>query len=167
MIGTNYFQNFQKILYGDYIVTNILNRFKIKNLGVLINSKIYEPYFINDGERPETIAESYYGSTTFFWLVLIANNMKNIYEDWPKTQDILDEYIINKYGSVEYAKSVIHHYKDSEGYYIRQEDWDGSYENSISIYDYEYALNDTKRNINLIKVDYKLQIQKEFQLLFK
>lgn len=178
MSATNFFVNFNKILYNDRVATNIMNRAKISDLGVITTSKIYFPYLVKEGERPEDIAEEYYGSTSYFWLILLTNNVRNIYEDWPKTNDVLNLYIEEKYGSVEYALRTVHHYEDSLGNYINasidvvEQDpnidyWDGTENKKISIYEYEVDINDKKRIINLIRSDYKQQILKEFQNIFK
>lgn len=177
MAATNYFRNFNKIVYNDRVSCNVLNRAKITNLGVITTSKIYFPYLIKDGERPEDIAEQYYGSTSFFWIILLANNIKNIYEDWPKTDDVLYQYIANKYGSIQNAQLNVHHYEDSLGNIINSsadvveidpniDYWDGSELNRVTNFEYEVDNNDRKRNINLIRSEYKGQILKEFQNLF-
>lgn len=176
MRNTNYFQYFNTTTGSDNstIITNLLNRANIYNMNVLLNSKIFIPYFIKDGDRPETIAETYYGSTAYFWIILIANNIKNIYEDWPRTQEAFDLYIEDKYFSLEYATSAIHHYEDSDGDWVQNPNKVGAWPNTfitpptaISIYEYEHDLNQNKRIINLIKNDYKSQIVKEFQNIFK
>ena len=167
MQKTNYFQGFNRLVKGEYIITNLLNRAKIKNLDVIVKSKIFLPHFIKDGETPESIAESYYGSTVYLWIVCFANNIKNIYEDWPKPIDIFNDYIIKKYYSLENAQTTVHHYEDSDGDYISQSAWDGDYGKRITIYDYETKLNDDKRNITLINSLYKTQLVREFQNIFK
>lgn len=167
MKKTNYFQGFDKIISNNYIITNLLNRAKIKNIEVVVGSKIYDSYIISDGEKPETIAEKYYGSTSYFWIVLFANNIKNIYEEWPKSQEVFDKYIIEKYNSVEYAKTNIHHFEDEDKFYITQDSWNGLDKTKISVYDYEMKINEDKRIINLIRPEYKNQIVREFQTLFK
>ena len=78
MQKTNYFKNFERIISNDYVITNLLNRAKIRNLDTIIKSKIYEPYLIKDDETPESIAEAYYGSTTYIWIICFTNNIKNI-----------------------------------------------------------------------------------------
>lgn len=167
MRKTNYFHGFDKILYNDVIITNLLNRAKIKDLQSLLKTRIFDYYSIRDGERPETIAEAYYGSTNYFWIILYANNIKNIYDEWPKDQETLNKFIIDKYYSLEYAQTTPHHFEDEDGDYINPGDWDGDLSKKISLYDYETNLNDIKRDIVLIKPDYKAQISKEFQNLFK
>lgn len=185
-VSTNYFTYFNYTISNDTIIRNLLNRAKIKDVESVIKTKVYIPYFIKDGDRPETIAEEYYGSTTYFWVVLFANDIKNIYEDWPRSQEALDEYITYKYKTLENANLLIHHYEDSEGNWIPSLEWDSMMtaknfyngdetgldyvleeREAISCYDYENAKNEEKRIINLIRPQYLSQIVNEFQTLFK
>lgn len=55
------------------------------------------PYTVEEGERPEDIALSYYGSIDHFWLVLMANKMNNYYEDWVKDGVEFDTHLMQKY----------------------------------------------------------------------
>jgi hypothetical protein len=174
MRETNYFSYFNKTISNGQIITNLLNRAKIKNTDVIIKSKLYLPYFIKDGERPETLAESVYGSTSYFWIILFANNIRNIYEDWPRTQECLDEYVTYKYGTLAEAKLEIHHYEDDEGLWIVYEDWLANWASLtntnarvVSCYEYEDEKNESKRLINLIRPEYKSQLVMEFQKIFK
>ena len=56
-----------------------------------------ESYSVQDGETPETIAFDRYGEVTFHWVIMLANNVHNLYNDWPKTEKVLNQYIIEKY----------------------------------------------------------------------
>jgi hypothetical protein len=186
MRPTNYFQYFNFTISNDTIIRNLLNRAKIIDMDIVLKTKLYTPYFIKDGERPETIAETYYGSTAYFWIILFTNNIENIYEGWPRTQEALDEYITYKYRTLEEANLKIHHYEDGEGNWIISSEWDNwiTLINSnngemtgidytiegiteISCYDYEVNLNEEKRIINLIRPQYLSQIVEEFQNIFK
>jgi hypothetical protein len=179
--ATNYFQNFRYVY--DYslgtgtIIKNLLNRAQLKNIDVISKTKIYTPYLIRDGEKPETLAESFYGSTVYFWIILFANDIKNVLEDWPRTLDVFDSYIIDKYGDLNSSKTTIHHYEDSEGNLVRTNSEyhdinplileNQEVANPVYIYDYETSLNEQKRSINLIRPQYKNQLVKEFQKIFK
>lgn len=171
MRETNYFSYFNKTISNTLIITNLLNRAKIKDVGIVSQAKLYYPYFIKDGERPETLAEKVYGDTTYFWIILFANNIRNIYQDWPRTQEALDEYVIFKYKSLADANITVHHYEDDDGRYIMKEDWllywAGDVSKEISCYVYEDRLNESKRLINLIRPEYKSQLVSEFQTIFK
>lgn len=54
-------------------------------------------YVIEDGMTPETIAFDEYGDATFHWVILMANNILNVYEDWPKTTSHFEQYLHEKY----------------------------------------------------------------------
>ena len=41
---------------------------------VLNNLLTYYPYYVQPGERPDTLADQYYGSVDYMWLILFAND---------------------------------------------------------------------------------------------
>ena len=78
----------------DY-VTNILARVLVKFHGwanidsveneTLIGAAQFQKHIIQDGEKPEILADQYYGDSELHWLVLYCNGSKllNPYYDWP------------------------------------------------------------------------------------
>jgi len=175
--ATNYFQNFGYISDNSIIIKNLLLRAELKSIDIITKSKIYTPYLIKDGETPEMVSEGLYGSSSYFWIILFANDIKNVYEDWPRVQEVFDSYIIDTYGTLEYSKTTVHHYEDSSGNWGRSNSEYYSNNNLILdyqyfdipvyIYDYELSLNEMKRSINLIRPEYTTQLVKEFQKIFK
>lgn len=95
---SKYFTYFPIIDYHGKQVRNITRRSKIKD-ELLSDPFIYLPYTIADGEKPETVAELYYGSVDDTWLVLLANNMTDPYYDWPMSDEEFDQYFIDKYAN--------------------------------------------------------------------
>lgn len=81
----------------------------IKNALNNINS--YHVYEIQDGETPEIIAEKVYGDSGVGWMVIYANSILDPQFDWPLTYTQFQNYIKSKYGSIESAKTGIHHYE--------------------------------------------------------
>lgn len=73
----------------------------------------FDYYSIIDGERPDQIAEKLYGEAELDWIILVANNIINLENDWPLTPSQLNSYMINKYGSEE-AINQIRYYKTLE-----------------------------------------------------
>lgn len=165
--ATNYFAQFPQTTVDSYSVTNLLSRAKIKDAIDLTQSKIFIPYVVSEGERPETVAENYYGSTMYFWIVLYMNNIKNVYEDWPKTVDVLNEYISSKYPSMEYAQTTVHHFEDEDGDYIPESEWDGTESRRVTIFEWEVQRNDSKREIYLVRSEYRDRITREFREIFR
>ena len=62
------------------------------------NPLLHLPYTIKEGQRPEDVAEFYYGSTDFTWLVYHSNNIMDPYHEWPKSEADFNNYLIDKYG---------------------------------------------------------------------
>lgn len=93
---SRYFTNFPLTEYKGKQIRNITNRSKIRD-EILSDPFIFLPYTVSDGEKPETIAQLYYGSVDDTWLVLLANNMTDPYYDWPMTDEEFDQYFIDKY----------------------------------------------------------------------
>lgn len=154
-----YFNNLPTIQYGSKVARNLITRPKIKDF-ILGNPTAIYDYVIKDGERPDTIANAYYGDSNFVWLVFLANNIVDPYYDWPLTQNQFKEYIIDKYGSVELAKSTIKHYvHKTKGTVITKETFDlnatmlkivASDYQSVDVYKFEDEANEAKRSIKLI-----------------
>lgn len=93
---TKYFESFPTINYNGYNVTDITRRNRFTQ-EVRSNPYAYMPYTVKEGERPEDIANWYYGSVDYVWLVYYANNIIDPYHQW-----YLDEYNFNKYLSQKY-----------------------------------------------------------------
>lgn len=167
MPGSNYFSYFPTITYDSIdgskkTATDIFKRAKMTQLSANVKANLFYKYTIQDGDRPEHLAYKYYGDTQYYWVILYANNIINIYAQWPLTYHEFEKYIIDKYGSFEEANSVIHHYEDTDGNWV---DYNPS-TNPITNYDYEYKLNEDKREINIIKKDYLIQIITEMNKIF-
>ena len=101
MSGTNYFSYFPNVEYTDNsgstkIVTDIFKRVKMRTLSTIIKTAIFYKYTIQDGERVEDIANRYYGDTQYYWLILYANDIINIYTQWPRSNSEFNNYIISK-----------------------------------------------------------------------
>lgn len=97
----------------DYtLVKNIFKRPKVReDFKNIITAFTY--YQIQDGERPDQIAEKYYNNSQLDWVVLLTNNITNYNEQWPLNNDSLYKYLLDKYGSEE-ALYEVHHYETVE-----------------------------------------------------
>lgn len=109
-----YFQKFPRVNYqiNDFYsiyATNIVSRFafeeKFKN-----NTVAYYKYIVNDGETPEIISYKIYGAPEKHWIILYMNDIIDPLHDWPLPYDNFNQYIISKYGSIEYAQTNVHSY---------------------------------------------------------
>lgn len=124
---SDYFSKFPTITYAERSVYDITrrNNFIRDTLG---NPLLFLPYTIKEGEKPEDIANLYYGSVDYTWLVLMANNMLDPYHDWPMSQEVFYNYLIDKYSELSKKKGIeVVHWCMSElnldnvVYYYREE----------------------------------------------
>lgn len=91
-------------------VTNIFFRIGLIR-DVLTNISSYYVYELGDGDTPESLAEQVYGDAGAHWMILYANEMFDPQFDWPMSYEAFKNYIVEKYGSLEWAKTNIHHYE--------------------------------------------------------
>lgn len=168
----NLFQAYRKVPYkiDDYnsiLSVDIRQQIKIKdilkNLGVS-----YYPYVIKDGERPDNVSMTFYSTPSFDWLILMVNDMFNIYDDWPKDQETFNRYIIEKYGSISAASSEVKYYYDSKNNIIDLTTYNSlpaSQRKLESAYEYEYRANINKSKIKIIPSAYIGLIQSQLNVL--
>jgi hypothetical protein len=158
-----YFDNFPTFLY-PFKINNKIEYKLIKDISqnvrvrkeILANITLYDEYDIREGETPEIISEKIYGSPLYHWVVMLCNDKYNYVDDFPLPIPELEAHITAKYGvGNEYDT---HHYVDNKGFIV-----DSSQGTSVSNYDYEMALNETKRRIKLISPSLLNTILKNFK----
>jgi len=129
---------------------------------------IFDELIVNNGEKPETIANRIYKNPFYAWTIFVANDIVNYYEQWPRSSRQLAEYVESKYDNPQATK----HYVTTEvkqgrdiivpaGKIVPQ-NYSVSYYNgtttvtanptvSITNYQYEEALNSEKEKITVIR----------------
>jgi len=162
-----YFANFNKIYY-DFeingkrtikIVSDITKNVRFRQ-ELLSGITIYDEYDIKDGETPEIIAEKLYGSAKYHWIIMLVNERYDYIEDFPVSSYYLDKIVTQKYGvGHEYDT---HHYVDVTGYIVDQ--WNPE-ATSVSNFQYEDDLNESKRRIKLISKSMVNDIVKNYNLI--
>lgn len=119
-----YFKNFPYITYNDKIARNLILK-SVFFQKVIDSYSSFYPYTVKEGERADTIAYDYYGSSDYYWLVYLSNQLIDPYFEWPLTDYQLTQYLIKKYGSPAQADAIIDYYvyqsqpniTDLESYY--------------------------------------------------
>jgi hypothetical protein len=95
--------------FGYRLTKNIFRRVYLDaNLEKYITA--FESFYLTDDMRPEMVANIMYGQPELDWLVLITNNITDIYTQWPKSTNDLNEYINNKYDDPD----SIHHWETNK-----------------------------------------------------
>jgi hypothetical protein len=176
------------------VFTNLMARASIIP-DVLKNPLVYYQYDIQDGDTPETIAYKYYGDSYRYWIVLFANELLDPQWSWPMTSTVFQSYIDAKYPSGNttttvhsYEKKLTQTDNTTNTITINTIDIDEDEYNSIventstysigdstvtvettkrivTIYDYEYELNESKRKINILNSVYIDQMETQFKAL--
>ena len=172
----------------DYVpALDITKRFSVANF--INNAAVtFDEYYVQDGERPDTIAYDYYQDYTMDWLILLINEIQDPYFEWVMDYDNLHAYIKQKYGGVEYAQRTVHHYeqiiqkqqtvidgidqrilpeKTLEVDYTTYASLIASERRSVSIYDYETQRNDNNRHIFLLDPNYLTLIKEQHPYIFE
>lgn len=153
---------------------NILQRAKIRDI-LKDKTLIFYPYTIQDGETPELIAFKLYGNTLFHELVLMANDIHDVNNDWPLSSDNLIETMRKKYGTklrdgVELAMGAHHHYEDKHGNVIDKETFlttPAVERRDVTVYEWEIAQNEKKRRIVLLDKQYAERIDAELDKIMQ
>jgi hypothetical protein len=91
-----YFNKLGTTKYGDITIPDILKRIVIHSPN-LLTSNLFEQYEIKEEETPEIISFKYYGTVDYYWTILVLNNIKSRYFDWPLTSQNFGSYIQEKY----------------------------------------------------------------------
>lgn len=105
---------------NDYeLVTNIFVRLRV--LRERLNAAFdYYEYVIKETDRPDTLAENFYGDAELHWLVLLMNDIVDPLYGWPLKPNDFYSYLANKYRQndsqsdedvIAWAQTNWHHYE--------------------------------------------------------
>ena len=193
---SNYFSQLPDFEYISRINERQSNSdfIKVKNLfrRALIREDIFSDimsftkYKIDGDERPDAVAYKIYGDEDLDWVILAANNIINVRNEWPMTQNDFNNYLNEKYG-VTGAVDEIKHYEtikveDSKGkvFIPKGKIVDSTFKTSftdsgtgmvisvspiqgISYRTYEERLQDDRRNINILESRYLAQVMDDME----
>ena len=178
------FNYFPKIKYNNLTSVNLLSKVSLIREYNKVYSRFYT-YSVKDGERPDMIAYKEYDDASLDWVIYLVNEIVDPYSDWVMDYNNFIIYLEDKYGvNAQKLKSVlidssIHHYYykglasdtqeiiSSYNYTMNKETYDrlGSPTGWVakSIFDYENELNESKRNIKLLRSNYINEFKTQFK----
>ena len=164
--------------------TNIMKRPKFKP-AVVSEITDYYPYRIKDGYRPDMVSQDVYGTPSFAYLILMFNDIYDPVFDWPLGLKQFDNYITNKYGSIDSALSTVKYYYQiiraevartgtservpAVKYIVDQTAYNALGENdktTISQYDWEFEKNIEKGDLKMINASIIQDVDYEVKRLF-
>jgi len=96
------FNKYPSIFYNETECLDLSRRVKI-NTSSQINPNLYYPFEIRAGLRADSLAEAYYDDPELDWLVYLSNEIIDPYYDWYLTEQEFIDFIVDKYGTIEYA----------------------------------------------------------------
>ena len=181
---SNYFKQLTNFDYISRINERRSNRdyLEVKNLfrrplireDIFTDFMSFTKYKIEGDERPDQVAYNVYGDEDLDWVVLLANNIINVRDEWPMSQGDFNNYLSEKYGDTG-GVDLIKHYEtiqiqDSKGkiFVPKGKIVDSTFKatfldsgtnqlvevspiEGISYRTYEERLQDDKRNINILE----------------
>ena len=160
--------------YRYRLVKNLFRRTKLReDLDQYIT--LLETRIIPDGMRPEEVALQALGSPYLDWILLMVNEITDVYEQWPRSEERLLNYVQEKYD----LPDGIHHYEITQASGPSSGSGPGDYSHlvecnsdedgatSVSNRDYEQRLQDKYRQIRLLDRKYLNQFIDEFQRLIQ
>jgi len=174
----NYVDRNPNAKLGDQVkVKNLFRRIKLRE-DIFQDTTVFEKYQIRGDDRPDNVANQFYGRPDYDWIVLVSNNIVNIQTEWPMPQNTFDSFILNKYGTYQNANAVRHYetreVKNTQGVtivpagqivdkgysYTYYEEFQQAFVDTgditveVTNYDYETRIEEKKRNISLLKRRY-------------
>ena len=172
-----YFNRFRKLEYGfdkkDFkTVTDIMSRIKVRDK-IINEASLYNKYDVKSGETPENIAFKHFGSVDLHWVILLTNNITDRYYDWPMSEQEFELFIKDKYSNPD----GIHHYEITQSSGKQTGNGPDDYTHkievnstvsgatSVSNREYESRLQDKKRLIKLLDLQFLPQFLREFNEL--
>ena len=165
----------------DYVeAKNLFRRTKLRD-DLQNNFTTFDKYEIIEGMRPDNVALELYESDQFDWVVLLVAGITNVRNEWPLNNRDLYNYSLSKYGDSLNSNRFFEttEVKDSSGRLILPK---GKVVDSnftipkpgaptatinpvvgISNYEYETRLNDEKRNIFVLRLEYLQEFVNDFR----
>ena len=149
------------------LATNIMKRVRMR-----ANMKkeviMLDPYDVKENETPEIVSDKHHGSPYYHWIVMLLNDISDVNHDWVKSTRQMQKYLLSKYTETQLTET--HHYEISQtsgDTTIKIEVENSTYPSAtiVTNYEYEVALNESKRKIDLLRNDYLGFFTEEFASL--
>ena len=160
-------------------VKNFFVRLNIRE-DVFQNLNYNTKYKVKGNERPDNVAEKIYGNSKLDWVVLLSNNIIDVYNEWPIEDHKFYEYLDNKYKEQNYTDIAYYEtteIRDTQGRLLLRKglrvDSTFTFTNPltnsttspitpVTYLDIEKKKNDAKRNIVLLRKEYVERLVDEF-----
>ena len=172
-----YFSYFPKMYYdavgnkNPKLVTNILKRVKVKD-GVKNDIALFDKYQVKFGESPEITSFKLYGSVDYYWTILLMNNIRDRFYEWPLSEQQFEEYVNAKYTNPQ----AVRHYEIAQSSgptssldnsHLIEVNSDTTGATAVSNYEYERRRQDKLSLIRVLKPNFLSPFVEEFAKLMR
>jgi hypothetical protein len=140
--------NLDSNLSSEYTrVKNLFKRGELRS-DIFVNLAFFNKYSIVGEESPDEVSLKLYDTEEFDWVILLANNIINVRDEWPLSNDSLYNYLIDVYGSEENLQKIHHHetieVKDDSGRVVLRKGL-----RTEEMYSFTYYERSTQQNITV------------------
>ena len=177
---------------SDHIlVKNFFRRFQV-NPDIFDYAVFYNKMIVENNMRIEQVADKVYGSSGLDWVVAITNDITNLYQDWPVSDYSLQKWVESEY-SDPYSTIRYYEIKEDvkndkgtiflkKGQKVDKTFHDGNFQynsqdvnnttitvagntisRGISVFEDETRINESKREIYLLKNKYLFDFVKDLK----
>lgn len=131
------------------------------------NTDVYSEYDIEDNDTPNIIADKLYGDENLYWLLMLFNQRYDYVNDFPLQDWVFAEFVSKKYGvGKEYDQHYLNgqlHFETTDGIVV-ESDYPGA--QTISNWEHEFKINESKRRIKVIDPILVPQIVQELETIY-
>lgn len=160
-------------------VTDLLTRVTLSDL-IDVKQDILYKYTWEEDDTVDSLADIYYDSEEFWWLVLLSAQIHDPWTEIAMNSRLLNKHIAAKWrleainngaedsevGILVYTQSTIFEYRDNDGDVIDEatantlppEDFE-----AVTILQKEQEMNDDNRDVNLLTVQISDQVQDQLE----
>jgi len=144
--------------YNGVSIADITINFRLTKLTDNL-SNFYTNIDIAEGITPELVSLQVYGTTDYWWLVLLANDVIDPFYDWLMRESEVEAYANKLYDNV----NDIHHWEDVEYNEYTENNVDETLKPVTNI-EWEIYKNDKKRRISLIRAGDIPRVEEELKM---
>jgi len=170
----HYFTYFPQIYYdavqdgttNPVLVTNILRRVKVKD-AIKDDVALFDRHRVKAGESPEMVSSRFYGTVDYYWVVLLMNNIKDRFYEWPLSERDFESFVNEKYSN----PLATRHFEISQSSgktssidysHLIEVNSTTPGATAVSFYEYERRRQDNLSLIKILKPDFVSAFVEEF-----
>ena len=170
----HYFTYFPQMYYdavqdgttSPVLVTNILRRVKVKD-SIKNDVALFDKYRVKAGESPEMVSMRFYGTVDYYWVILLMNDIRDRFYEWPLSEQDFESYVKEKYavpGATRHFEISQSSGKTSSIDYSHLVEVNSTTPGAtaVSFYEYERRRQDNISLIKILKPDFVSAFVEEF-----